>query len=351
MVFQKLVPDENVISTIFSNVFDSKPAGYNIISNTYETCTFSTHFEVTPLQGCPDAKDFLVRLETSPIAEAIALHRLAHSQLPGLTPAVITHGTTVDASGRDVNYCVTEFCVNTVPLEDVWDTLEIPHQEDIMDMLVHAMETLQRLNLRTLSSRGDMVGDPKSGYFAGIEHFLKRLTETSNETCTLSHTEHGIALESVYNDIGRVEMTQQDLKNLMIHVVLCHNDLEPRNILVKRDPTNEGSSSPYRLAAIIDWEMAGCYPYAYEYGLKDGYLGLSNLSFTWYSLFKERTHHMLPPDECSKRLITSLRIIDESKKRRMTGNVGVRFQEKWLAREYLERSRDSTGGWNMPLPC
>jgi hypothetical protein len=91
--------------------------------------------------------------------------------------------------------------------------------------------------------------------------------------------------------------------------------------------------------------MAGFYPFAYEYGLKDCQLGLENLSFSWYALFKERTAHLLPDGECHDKLMRALRIIDESKKRVMTRSVGVRLQQRWVARSGVERSMDGRCGW------
>jgi hypothetical protein len=107
----------------------------------------------------------------------------------------------------------------------------------------------------------------------------------------------------------------------------------------------EKGSPRYELAAIIDWEMAGFYPFAYEYGLKDTVLGTANLSFSWYSLFKKRAAHMLPLTECYTHPIKALRIIRESKRRGMGRNVGVRVQVRWMEREHVELSSDLRRGW------
>lgn len=40
------------------------------------------------------------------------------------------------------------------------------------------------------------------------------------------------------------------------------------------------SHQRYKLAAIIDWEMAGFFPFAYERGLKDVILRSSHLSYS-----------------------------------------------------------------------
>ncbi|KAK3324799.1 hypothetical protein B0T19DRAFT_429466 [Cercophora scortea] len=365
-----LVPDEKILSAIFPGATDIKLTSCcNIISNTFDTCTFSIHLEIAPLSGYP--KDLLVRLETSGsrLATVAALQRLGHAQLPNLIPSVLDVGTTTTADGTPVEYSVTAYCTGTITLEDVWDTLGQPHQLESVDSVVHAMEKLQKLDRNSedvsrsltgtpyvlnngasdcMQSVRTSIGGPKLGYFPDVKQFLGGILRASNlksPNCTLSEIDDGIVLVSAFEDIGRVEFTRSDLDNLQHHVVFCHNDLEPRNILVREISSAEGKSPQYELAAIIDWEMAGFFPFAYEYGLKDTVLGSSNLSFSWYSLFKERTSHLLPRAEYHTKLIKALKIVDESKKRSMTRNVGIRFQAKWVGREDVEKSLDLRRGW------
>ncbi|KAK2057691.1 hypothetical protein LY76DRAFT_88249 [Colletotrichum caudatum] len=65
---------------------------------------------------------------------------------------------------------------------------------------------------------------------------------------------------------------------------------------------------------------------------------------SWYSLFKERMPHLLPPDECHTKLIRAL-FVDQSEKRERMRNVGVRFQFTWTERLELQRSSDTLRGW------
>jgi Ser/Thr protein kinase RdoA (MazF antagonist) len=57
----------------------------------------------------------------------------------------------------------------------------------------------------------------------------------------------GITTQSIYEDIGHIDLSHPELDELQKHAVLCHNDLEPRNILVRK-----GSPGKYELAGIID---------------------------------------------------------------------------------------------------
>lgn len=345
---QDLIPDESMLSSIFPEVIGLGSTSCHIISHTRNSCTFSIHHGTKPSYP----KDILIRLETSSLAQIAAIQNLAFAQLPDLVPPVLDVGTAISADGRKVAYYVTPYLSDTILLEDIWDTLDKSNQEELMDSVVHAVEKLQELDLSKVEpgltlkdvypqSGETRVGNPRLGFFPSIERFLRRVLQAEIVPCRVSEINDGIALESD-EEIGRVELSRKDLDNLLNKVVFCHNDLEARNILVRK---TEGKNSHFRLAAIIDWEMAGFYPFAYEYSLKDTALGLSNLSFSWYSLFKQRTYRLLPQAECHLKLIKALGLIDESKKRRIPNNVGVRFQGKWRDKEQIEKSSKLYEGW------
>jgi thiamine kinase-like enzyme len=153
-------------------------------------------------------------------------------------------------------------------------------------------------------------------------------------------------VQSSYEDVGQVQFTTGDLNALGKHVVLCHQDLEPRNVLVRRKVTEDHHiRENYELVAIIDWEFAGFYPFAYEYGWKDTVLGSSNMSYSWYTLFKEMTADLIPAEECHTKLIKALTIAHASKRRILQRNVGLLVQTKWIERERLELATDGRRGW------
>ena len=179
------------------------------------------------------------------------------------------------------------------------------------------------------------------GYFPDIKNFLEGILQKHKRPgCKLLGTDGGLSIQSEYDDIGQIDLSHSDLDELQHCVVFCHNDLEPRNILVRKS-----SSGKYKLAGVIDWEMAGFFPFAYEYGVKDTYLGRENLYFSWYTMFKGKASYLLPQMECHTKFIKAVRIIEKSKKKAMSRNVGVRVQEKWIQREKIEESSDIREGW------
>jgi hypothetical protein len=259
---QLLVPDQTLISGIFPDAKDIKATDCNIITNTFDECTFSIH-------GDAD----------------IGVHTSTTSTLPDYE----------DSKPR------------------AW------------------------------------IGGPSLGYFPDIRHFLRGVLQANSPktpVCELVELDNsGVLLKSTFGDMGSVELTSQDLDDLQRNVVFCHNDLEPRNILVSKISRPEDPNPRYELAAIIDWEMAGLYPFAYESGLKGCILGSSNLSFTWYSLFKQRTSHLLPEAECHTKFVECLRLIFDSRKRTMSRNVGLRIQARWIAHYELERAAEVRLSW------
>lgn len=363
----KLVPDQQILSSIFPDVINITENAYDVISNTFETCTFRIRFKTEPQPGFP--KSLLIRLEKSGshLAAVTMFQRLGHLQLPDIVPLTLAVGTITNSSGRELEYSIVPYLDGTCILEDVWNNLKPENQQDLMDAIVYAVEKLQNLDLRCddarriiaecgntgldlISSTEIPIGGRAVGHYPDVKHFLVGLLaggQPKSRGCEISDTTDGIVIQSAFDDLGYVELNQADLDDLQKHTVLCHSDLEPRNILVKQtQPDDNGrTDTQYELVALIDWEMAGFYPFAYEYGLKDTLLGSSNLSLSWYSLFKERTAFLLPTEECHSKLVKAIRIIAQSKDKRMTRNVGVRFKTKWIERERVKMSPVVRHGW------
>ncbi|KAF2970777.1 hypothetical protein GQX73_g2763 [Xylaria multiplex] len=363
-----LMPDERVLSGIFTDMPNVTKAPLNVISNSFDVCTFRLQLdlELEPPSGFPT--DLLIRLEkTKGNIEAVSrLQNLARRQAPKLTPALVKVGTTRNAEGAQLSYSITPFLSGTITLDDVWNDLREDNQEALMDGILDAIRRLQELRvqdddiLQALQQRINvdnnskplqktLIGGPDTGYHFSIKPILEKflLPKAARlSMCQITDTADGIEIRSVDDNVESVELNQVDLDTLSNHVVLCHNDLEPRNILVKRvDREGSDGIAWYELVAIIDWELAGLFPFAYEFGIKDAYLGSSNLLFSWYSLFKKKTSTLLPAGEAHEKLIKALRIISQSNEKAIPRNVGVRVRAAWIKRECLVVHTDVRRGW------
>lgn len=348
-------PNEHLLGEIFPT---KKPLAFKVLNQTFETCTFVAHIEGF-------SEELLVRLEApgSRLPAVLALQRLASLVIPELVPKTLQTGKAKTKDGLELQYSVTEFLSNTVVLESVWDNLDDDQQLIIMDSVVHGMKTLQTLNLNDESVRSVLreteyvlkdawLGGPDLGYFTQIASFLDgflTVTHPKQPTAIIEDDENGdgIIIKSTYEELISVHITREELKSLKRQVVFCHNDLEPRNLLVRKKASADGKQR-YELAAIIDWELAGFYPLSYEYCLKDSLLGSSNLYYSWYALFKQRALHQLefnrlPP--CQLSLMQAVNIISESRMRNMKRNVGLLTRMRFIEREQLIQGPSISDGW------
>ncbi|GAB0132577.1 hypothetical protein EsDP_00001009 [Epichloe bromicola] len=358
-----LVPDPKSLSGIFKGAGGVELANCHVIMNTPDACTFHLHCDSALFQKHP--KDLLVRLQTSDLADVASIQRLAYTRLPDLVPPILDVGDTLSANATKLHHCITPFYTDAVPLSNVWDMLERDQQHEMMDLIVSAVEKLQDFEHTEMclgsnnNSRGfdnlkygkGPADAPRRACTCDTKRLIYSIVGGINESSRLLETDDGIVLEPLLKGMVRLELTSSELEELQKQVVLCHMDLEPRNVLVKERPDNEGGRCRYDLVAIIDWEMAGFYPFAYERGIKDTALGSSNLSFSWYSLFKQKTCHLLPSEDCHGKLLQLLWFVSEARKRQLPRNVGVRVQAKWVNRESIQRAADPRQGWIRKTGC
>ena len=388
-----LVPDNALLNCIFPR---SAPACITILSQTREVCTFIAHMDATsptePLHG-----NVVVRLELPskfPLRTVSALQRVATLAIPEAVPAVLQTGTATAEDGREVEFSVSTFVADAVTLEEVWDDLNDDQQSNIMDTVLDAMRKLQALDLadesvlevlkaggsevfsKTTGEGGSvssndskniaLLGNRETGFFNDVPSLLAGIIAYNDvsEELTLSSSRsepsddnNGILMTSTDEETPTVlHIGRKELESLQRQAVLCHNDLEPRNLLVRPVQVGDGSVH-YDLAAIIDWEMAGLFPFAYEYVTKDAFLGSSNTSFGWYSLFKRRTAPLLPAVEPPAQQSSSrssqmlfMEAMDLIQRRVHTKgekgrNVGALFRERWIQREQLVPGAFPGSGW------
>lgn len=169
----------------------------------------------------------------------------------------------------------------------------------------------------------------------------------------------GIIIRSALPELGEIHLSSHDLQALEQDLVLSHNDLEPRNLLVKKAQSKD--CPQYELAAIIDWEMAGFFPSAFETAVKYISLGSCNQYSDYYLIFEEKTRSMLSRGESSEKLVEAVRLIDQSRSLQMKRNIGAETRRRWITREGLELSDDTLKGWvsktsedgtkHKPRPC
>lgn len=194
-------------------------------------------------------------------------------------------------------------------------------------------------------SRAIVIGGPSTGYITGIPAFLGSVIQSHSHLSSDSAT-CSITIHSEHDDMNPVIIPSGDLQHLQDSVVFCHNDLEPRNILVHPNELANGTTS-YFIAAIINWEMSGFFLFSYEYVHKDLNLGCSNLYFTWYALFKEYGAPLVPMSPLPTSHALFMEAIEvthyswDRGKQPMSGCI----TKRWIVREDVVRQQPAGTGW------
>lgn len=358
---KNLRPDDHLLHQIFPQ---SQSTRTTVLAQTFDDCTFVAH------QCGSSEEDVVVRLEISKSSDdsnrfrtIAALQTIARLAIPDLVPTTERYGMTTTADGRNVHFLVTKFIHDTVTLESVWDDLEEEQQVRIVKELLEAVKKLHAIRLsdstvvqilegtgfapptRSSESSAIVIGSPNTGYFTDIPEFLERIIKSHSHLSSDPVTGN-ITIHSEYDDTNPVLIRSDDLQHLQDSVVLCHNDLEPRNILVHPKELGNGTTS-YFIAAIIDWEMSGFFPFSYEYVYKDLFLGNANLYFTWYTLFKEHGVPLVPMSPLPTShasFMEAIELIQHSHDRGKEPMYAL-ITKMWIAREDVVRQQPAGTGW------
>ncbi len=350
------------------------------VSEGASRCSVGIESEEPLRPGFPT--NILLRLEDSStsLAAAVGMAQVAHSVLPDLVPPFLDLGAVTTSTGRAVEYSIRELFINAdgvFTLEEVSPLLSTSAKTAIVDQVVTAMEHLQTQapstavsTIAKLSSARDpstvaahdannisaTSGGPSIGFATTAEELLTLLFKPPQHShqppCTLTPLPCGtIRVASAHasdasstEDVTVVDFTPSDLAALHHSTVLCHNNLEPRNILVKHLPGSSATAPKVTLAGIIGWERASFQPFAVEFGSKDAALGKHNFDFEWYALFKARSARLLPSGPETEKLLEAMWLYDVACDLLEPG-VRSCLQRQWMEFYGIEQAEDVRVGW------
>lgn len=229
--------------------------------------------------------------------------------IPDYVPTVHQIGTASTENGKKLDYSVATYIKNAVTLESVWGDLTDDQQLHVAEQVALAIKKLHSVNLldekarqfvkpgsHAITEAAVPLGGPELGLFSNVSDLVRDLVASQDgfEQVTITSTDDGgLKLETKFDDIPSVSMSEKDMFALQEAIVLCHNDLEPRNILVRA----ESPAVHYKVVAIIDWELAGFSPFVFESFYKDLVLGNANLDFLGTDYSKTR-RRILCPNHC-----------------------------------------------------
>ena len=154
-----------------------------------------------------------------------------------------------------------------------------------------------------------------------------------------------IRIQSIFEELGSIVINNSDIDKWPGEAVLCHNDPTPRNLILQLRASS-GGKSKYKLAGIIDWELAGFYPASYELSLQDTYLG-ANRHVSFYLLLKESMKNFVPRSSSQIVLLQAMELIFESQQRSLLGstNIPAHIRKRFMENSKLVRDNDHYTGW------
>ncbi|KAL4789284.1 hypothetical protein BDV19DRAFT_397189 [Aspergillus venezuelensis] len=373
---QTLAPDSALLSQIFPNQIVSDITT-EILSQTFEACTFSAHLK----NG--RGEKYAIRLENPGTkAPAVAAMQDIGGRIIGTDRAtrpgetcrdlaleVFGTGQATLENGRKVAYSVSEFALHATTLEDIVDDLSDTQISHIIAQIMKGVNYMQVVNPdaedfrsrladieEAQSSKPNRIkrGGPSTGWFdTPVDLFRGMLAALDTyKRCTVTETEDGgLKVQSSVEGVEPVTLSKLDMVYHSTTATFCHNDLEPRNVLVREKQVGvESEEIQYELVAIIDWEMAGVYPEGFEMAIKDRVLGSSNLNFRWYRELRDQVAQIprrAAAPSAFKSPIPAFDVVVRSNAavRGTVRNVGARVAAKWIEREQLILSEDPSKGW------
>ncbi|KAJ5930856.1 hypothetical protein N7466_006349 [Penicillium verhagenii] len=206
---QFLVPDERILSEIFPGVVGLKLSSCNVLSNTFDICTFSVQAEDIPLPVIIRLEKESLDISKSRLATVAALHSLGRFQLKDIVPSIQQIGTATTLDAKKVNYLVTEYLTGTILLEDIWNTLNETDQLELVESIISAVNKLHKLGGVDDVSEHLMatpyinnketpiiIGGPGIGYFRDIKDLLKARLQNHGRSpgCKLLEIDLGLLI-------------------------------------------------------------------------------------------------------------------------------------------------------------
>lgn len=361
-------PDECLLKHIFTT---NQPNSTSIFLQDWDKCVFKAEFAKDSKSNHPTC---VVRIEsqddeTKNFTMTAAMQQIAATIIPDLVPKTLQVGKAANAQGRIFHFSVVELVEGDL-LEDVWQLLSADEQGSVVTELVEALqklhsvrlsnkmaqETLRKMlcedgeKLQPLLETPGVFGGPHTGVLNDGHALLDAIMEKrklKRPFCTMEPIDnsHDVSIQSSFEDMGSIVIKNADFGKWQGESVLCHNDLTPRNLILRSRASVDGKSS-YKLAGIIDWELAGFYPPAYELCMQDTYFS-ADRHISFYLLLKHHMKNIVPRSSSQIALVQAMSLIYESQQRLLFNgnNIPAQIRMRVIESSKLTRDNDPFVGW------
>jgi serine/threonine protein kinase len=354
--------------TLLKQIFPNPPVTHDIFLQSSYKCVFKAKFAGFSRVVRLEAENENLRSFTT----VATMQKIGRTIIPNLVPKTFDIGTAKDAQGRMFHFSVNEFVPGDV-LDDVWQRMSAKEQSSVVAELAEALEKLHSVRLsdkwvkdilnwklrnevKKNFEHPNAFGGPHTGFvndgLALLESIVKpkSTVEPENSFCTLQPIVNSpdIGIQSKFRELGSIIVNNSDMDKWPGEAVLCHNDLNPNNLILQRRACSDGKSE-YKLAGIIDWEFAGFYPASYELSKQDAYLGCTNRQLSFYLLLKERMKAIVPRSSSQIALLQAMELIFESKQRMLADafDIVALIRNRFMGMAKLTRDNDPYVGWTI----
>ncbi|OBT65262.1 hypothetical protein VE03_04633 [Pseudogymnoascus sp. 23342-1-I1] len=316
-------PDECLLKHIFTT---NQPKAISIFLQDWDKCVFKAEFRKDPQT---DYTTCVVRLESVDeefrnFTMIAAIQQIAATVIPDLVPKTVQGDL----------------------LEDVWQLLSADEQSNVV---VELAEALQKLHSVRISDTGTQEILRKMIREDGeeIQPFLETAGKLKRPFCTMESVgdSQDVSIQSSFEDMGLVVINNSEIGKWQGESVLCHNDLTPRNLIIQSHASVDGKLN-YKLAGIVDWELAGFFPPSYELSMQDTYFS-ADRHISFYLLLKEHMKNMVPRPSSQIALVQAMTLIYESQQRLLFNgnNIPAQIRMRVMENSKLTRDNDPYAGW------
>ncbi|KAF2760149.1 hypothetical protein EJ05DRAFT_474050 [Pseudovirgaria hyperparasitica] len=357
-------PDDIILKEIFTIDLPTKTT---VILQDWNKCVLKAEFS-NGIEPC------IVRLErvageSRMFPMIAALQQVAAMVIPHLVPRTLQFGKAMNAEKDEFHFSVVEF-IRGSTLEEVWGTLSEEERISVVEELGAALEKLHSVRpgddnvrrvLQDMTSinmeglgpleQAGVFGGPELGFFQDGPSLLEAIEKSRRRktpACTLTTGDisSGTTILSHFDEIGTATVNTSDMETWKSEAVLCHNDLTPRNLIL-RSCTSPTGEVRYKLAGIIDWEFSGFFPASYELSLQDTYFPTANRHVSYYLLLKEHLGKLTPRSSSHTTLSKAMDLIYESQQRSLVeGNkIPAKIRKRFLETLKMVKDEDPYVGW------
>jgi thiamine kinase-like enzyme len=258
--------------------------------------------------------------------------------------------------------------IEGVTLDDVWEQIGPENRHSVLSEIVEALEKLhciwpsdRKVKDALHNTSGDrenevaVFGGPHTGFLHDGHDLLNAImerTKIKTPFCSLDSPPNTqqTTVHSTHKDLGSLTIAHTDMSKWPLEAVFCHNDITPRNIILRLQSAPSealSGSSQYKVAGIIEWDLAGFYPPSYELSLQDTHLPTRNRHVSFYLLLREYMKNTVPTLDPQVALLKAMELVFESQQRCLWEgcDMEARIRRRFFDEVGLRKNGTPFAGW------